>query len=132
MLVNILTYLSLIAAVRPALVVADVAAVAPGAEAVPDPGAAITTAAPGPAPTPDPGQGPDQSLSPSPSPNPELPDEASQSPHQDLAPAPGPSPGVEPRLPTEDPSQGPGPNPRVGLSRQRTTEQSLNPNLDAI
>lgn len=107
------------AAAQPALVVAGEAA--PGAEAVPAPGAATTTADPGPAPIPDPGP----SLNPNPSPGP--PDGARQSLH----PGPGPpSPEVEHRLPTEVPNRGPAPNPRAGLNLQETTEQRIDPDLD--
>lgn len=121
-------------AVQPAPVVADVAAVDPEAEVVPDLGAATITVAPDLGPTPGLGQGPGLSLSPSQSPNPELPEEASQSLHQGLGHDPGPSQGVGLHLPTGDPSLSPdpGPNPRVGLNLQRTTEQSLNPSLDTI
>ena len=115
-------------AAQPVHAAADGAAVAPGAEAAPGPGATATTADPGPAPTPDPGRGPGPSLSPSPEP----PGEASRSLPPGHGPAPGPSRGVEPHNPTEDPNPGPGPNPRVGLNPQRTTEQSVNPNLDTI
>lgn len=110
---------------QPALAAADAATAAPGAGAVPDPGAAATTADPGPAPTPDPGQGPSLSQSPG------RPGGASPSLLPGLDPALGPSPRVGPRHPTEDLSPGPDPNPRVGLSRRWTTQQSLNPNLDA-
>lgn len=125
-----LHYFFLATAVQPVLVVADVAAAVPGAEVDPDPGAATTTVAPGPAPTPGLGPDPSPSLNPSPSPNPELPGEAS--PSLPRGPAPGPNQEVEPHLPTGLPSQGPGPNPRVGLNLQWTTKQSLNPNLETI
>lgn len=115
--------LSVTSAVQPAPGggVAGVAAATPGAEVVPDPEVATTTAARGLAPTPDPG----------PSPSPEAQGGANPSLPLGRGPARGPSRGAELRLPTGDPNPGPDPSPRVGLNLQRTTKQSLN-HLDTI
>lgn len=110
---------SLFLAAPPAHVAADVAV--PGAEADPDPGAAIVPAVPDPAPIPGPSPGlnPDQS--------PEPPGGASRSRVPGLGPVPGPSPspspGAAPHSPAEEgPNQGLGPNLRVGLNPQKTME----------
>lgn len=106
-------------AAPPARVAADVAA--PGAEADPDPGAAIVPAVPDHAPIP--GQSPGPSPGLSPDPRREPPGGASRSRVPGLGPVPGPSLGAAPHSPAEEgPNQGLGPNLRVDLSPLKTME----------